>query len=249
VLCEGLTATYNERVAGKVGIFAQRYINTGFFVLAVGALLTIDFRLQMEYIFNLVPDIFSAAVLVGFVIYMYKRILVCKKTMAAVSFVYLAVSAFLLWAEKNFYSGHTYLSVLRDSEGSKAYWLMVGAVAAQAVLFVVFMLLAVKNIKHIIKEHTGFIGGSELHAEVELRQREALHKELSRPLIYVSVAAVVYAATDVINALQAFFYAYYQADFGYLSAVNIVVGIIFFALLIKAMGEVKDAVKTKYMLE
>jgi hypothetical protein len=44
-------------------------------------------------------------------------------------------------------------------------------------------------------------------------------------------------------------YAFLRRDFGFFGIVNIACGLLFVGALIRALGDLKDAVKTKYMLE
>ena len=126
---------------------------------------------------------------------------------------------------------------------------MVGAIAFCGVLLVTVGFLLSGILKGIVAEHTGYVFGSLKNTDTERRQIKEAQKEIFRPFIYALIALVIYVATDILNAMQAYCYAYFKADFGYFSAINTAAGVIFFVLLLKALGEIKDAVEIKYSLE
>lgn len=243
---DGLSALYSERVESKVGIFVNRYIKTGFFILSAGILLTLDLRLEN---INAIPDFLGGIFILAFALYMGKRAIANKWALTVISAAYFFATCYSSFAENQFYSNHSFRSVLRNEEAASAFWTMVGATAFCGALLVVFGILLLMLQKQIISEHTGYVFGSLKNTDVEKRQIKEVQAEIFRPVIPSFVALVIYVATDILNSLQAYCYAYFEADFGYFAAINTVAGIVFFALTIKALGEIKDAVEIKYALE
>ena len=139
--------------------------------------------------------------------------------------------------------------MLRTVDGARDYWIMVALAVIQAILLWIFVLLLADELKHIIKEHTGFVEGREIRSKTEEKQINDFHDELFRPVKYSLVALALYIASDVLNSLQVFCYAYFEADFGYFSAINLVCGLVFLGFAIKAFSDIREAVKIKYMLE
>ena len=257
-LMAGLSNTYEAKILPKVGFFTEKYLRNGFLLLSIGFILTIDLRVdniidvvfeRLSGIVNIIPDFLAGAALLVYVIYMRKRIMVNKKGMLAVSIAFFAVSLAVAFAELNFYTKHTFLSVLRTADGARDYWIMVAFAVASGILLWAFALLLAGELKHIIKEHTGFVEGREIRSEAEERQINDFHKELFRPVNHTLAALALYIASDVLNSLQVFCYAYYEADFGYFSAINLVCGLVFIGFAIKALSDIREAVKIKYMLE
>ena len=257
-LMQGLSDTYADRILPKVGFFAEKYLRNGFLILSLGLILTLDLRVdniidvifeRLSGIVNVVPDFLAGAALLVYVVYMKKRIMANPKGMLTASIAFLAVSLAVTVSEFNFYTKHTFLSVLRTSDGARDYWIMVALAVVQGILLWVFALLLAGELKHIIKEHTGFVEGREIRSEIEERQINDFHKELFRPVNQALAALALYIASDVLNSLQVFCYAYFEADFGYFSAINLVCGLVFVAFALKAFSDIREAVKTKYMLE
>ena len=243
---DGLSDTYESRVSTKVGIFINRYVKVGFQLLGAGMLLTLDFRLEDV---NMIPDLISGAILFAFALYMARRIGAFKAALVGTSAAYLVAACLSSYFEYSFFSNHTYMSILWNDDASSAYWTFVVAVALSGIILALLWFFVAKALKHIIVEHTGYVLGSQTGSEVEARQIRALHKELYTPVIYASVALGVYIVTDILSSLYVYLYAYLEENFGYLAAINTVVGLVFFGLLLKALGEIRDAVKIKYMLE
>ena len=241
-----ISSAYEQKVLPKKGVFANKYIKTGFVLLIAGAVLSIDFRLEN---INMIPDVISGAVFLGFAVYMSRRMLICKKETILSASLYLIAAAASDILGYNFFSNYTFLSVLRSEESARSYFLAVGAVAVQGILLLVFGFFILKNIRYIIKEHTGFVCGRDNDSPAEQRQTAALHKELFQPVKYAAFALVAYVATDLLNVLQVYCYAYFEAEFGYFNIINIVVGAVFVGLTVKALWDIQDAVKIKYMLE
>ena len=140
------------------------------------------------------------------------------------------------------------MSITKREDAANAYWTMVASVVFAGIILALLWCLVARLLKYIIAEHTGYVLGSQTGSEVEARQIKALHKELYTPVIYASVALGIYIATDILNSLRVYFYAYLEENFGYLAAINTVAGLVFFGLLLKALGEIRDSVKIKYML-
>ena len=61
--------------------------------------------------------------------------------------------------------------------------------------------------------------------------------------------AILYVISDVAYALYGAFYAFLDRNFGWLGLVNLACGVVFVAMVLKALGELREAVETKYMLE
>ena len=60
---------------------------------------------------------------------------------------------------------------------------------------------------------------------------------------------MLYVLSDVLYALYGAFYAFANVNLGFLNVVNLVCGLLFVGVLIKAFHEMQDAVSIKYMLE
>lgn len=246
VFASGLSALYAERVSSKIGIFINRYVKTGFFILGAGIFLTLDLRLEN---INAIPDFLGGIFILAFALYMGKRAIANKWAITVMSAAYFFATCFSSYAENHFYSNYSFSAVLRDEEAASAYWTMVGAIAFSGILLIIFGFLLSMLLKQIIAEHTGYVFGSLKNTEAEKRQIKEAQSEIYRPFVFSLVALVLYVATDILNSFQAYCYAYFKADFGYFAAINTAVGIVFFALTIKALGEIKDAVQIKYALE
>lgn len=239
LLMTALDRAYEEKVLPNVGTFIGRSVTVSFAAFLLGAVLTLDLRLDH---INILPDVLA------FVAFLSSFLLLGKKTdfkkgmgFAALS-LYGVFCVFSIVMQTIFFHHYTYGSLLRNDQALTLFVVLVAVEAVKAVTFVLVGLSTARTWKCIIAQHTGYVMAQHAHAEVIERHVESVQKELRRTVLYMTVTMAVYAISDVA-------YEVFAPDVGFISLVNTVCGVIWIATVWKAQSEILSAVKTKYMLE
>ena len=244
--CDSVSAAYSERVMPKRGLFTVRNVRvaTWFFVAAM--VLTLDIKLEDVNIF---PDVLIVALLaISFAFFCKTTRL--SKTAPIVMMVIFGISTVLsAVADKYFHANYTYNAIEKSSVALVTYFVYVGTVALEGILFVCTLAVVFKEIRKVIGEHTGYVLGREIDTEGERERAAEVQKELYKSFTRIVDVAIVYVLSDVLYSLYGAFYAFMDKNLGYLSIINIVCGIIFIGMTVKAVDELREAVQTKYMLE
>ena len=245
-LCDSVSAAYSERVMPKRGLFTVRNVRvaTWFFVAAM--VLTLDVRLEEV---NILPDLFIVALLaISFAFF-------CKTTKLSkpapvVMMALFGISTLLSdAADKYFHANYSYIAIEKSNAALVAYFVYVGAVALKGILFVSTLAVAFKEIRKVIVEHTGYVLGREINTEGEKERTLEVQNELYKSFTRIVDVAIIYVLSDVLYSLYGAFYAFMDKNLGYLSIINIICGIVFIGMTVKAVDELREAVQTKYMLE
>ncbi len=234
-----LTRAYAEKVLPKEGIFVRRAVKTAFGCLLCAVFLTLDFR--MEH-FNLLPDIFAAVAFWLFFAFVCKRICVPKVRTAIVLSLYTVACVASIMAQVWFFDRFSYSSIIRNDEALARFQILMTVEIIKAVLLVATVVCVLDVMHRIIKAHTGYVIGQSIETEAAKRQMISVQKELGRTLIYVLIATVLYAVSDVC-------YEALIGSYGFMGLVNLIFGILFVGCVAKAQSEIFSAVDTKYMLE
>ena len=152
-------------------------------------------------------------------------------------------------ADKYFHANYSYIAIEKSNAALVAYFVYVGAVALKGILFVSTLAVAFKEIRKVIVEHTGYVLGKEINTEGEKERTLEVQNELYKSFTRIVDVAIIYVLSDVLYSLYGAFYAFMDKNLGYLSIINIICGIVFIGITVKAVDELREAVQTKYMLE
>lgn len=237
---------YAQRQITKAGAFVIKDIKIASAFMVIAAVFSFDFTLDGV---NLLPDIIVVFSLAIALFYFSKTVRI-KKGFAVTSFVLFSVVTILedvarYYFAKNFY----YNAIDKSKEAFGFYLLTVIAVAAEGILLVIVYFAVARALKSVVAEHSGFVLGREIESEAERRQISVVQARLNKNFLRLSDFAVLCALADTFASLYGAFYAYLNKNFGWVSLVSGACGLLLIGMTVKAVGELKEAVQTKYMLE
>ncbi len=245
-LCDSVSAAYAEKVLPKRGLFTVRNVRSATWFFVAAAVLTLDIRLEGV---NILPDLFIVVLLAISFAFLCKTTKLSKKA-PTVMMVLFGISTLLsAFADKYFHENYTYNAIEKSSVALTTYFIYVGAVALQGILFVCTLALLFRGIRTVIVEHTGYVLGREINTDGEKERAAEVHKELYKSFTRIVDVAIIYVLSDVLYSLYGAFYAFMDKSIGYLSIINIACGLLFIGMTVKAVDELREAVQTKYMLE
>ncbi len=239
VLMSGLDATYEEKVLPNEGMFIGRSVTMACIALLLGAIGTLDLRLDH---INLLPDILAFVGFLMFFLFLKKKTSLQKGFWTTSLALYGIFCVASMIGQILFFSRYTYGALMRNDEALAAYIVLIAVEVVKAVSFVLVGLCLARSLRAVIVAHTGFVMGQHSHAEVIARHVEGVQKELKRYVVYMLVALGAYAASDVA-------YEIFNPNYGVMGTVNLVFGLVWIVTVWKAQSEIVYAVKTKYMLE
>lgn len=237
---------YQTAVLPKKGLFTIRHIKTASWFFVASAVLTLDFTLEDV---NVLPDVLVVALIIPSFVYFCKTASLNKRGTYAFTALY-GIFAVISSVVKTVYlNNYTYNAMDRDVTAFTIYMGYVVAVALQGIFFVLMLSSFVKQLKSVVSQNTGYVLGKEINTEREKKRIEAVHLELNKEFSQILNVAVIYVISDVFYSLYGAMYAFLRKDFGFLGVVNIACGFWFVGMAVRALDDLKDAVKTKYMLE
>lgn len=245
-LNESIRAAYAQKVEPRQGLFTIRNVRAATWFLVAAAVLTIDVRLEEV---NILPDILVIPLLVIFFAFIFKTTKLSVTLPTVVIALFGASTVFNVLAYAYFHEKYTYNAIEKSSEALTAYLVHVGAVALQGIMFVCALSVVFKEVQKVIIAHTGYVLGKEIESEGERERTAEVRKELYKSFTRVIDVAIIYVLSDVLYSLYGAFYAFMDKNLGYLSIINIVAGLLFIGMTVKAVDELREAVQTKYMLE
>jgi len=239
VLMKGLDASYEEKVVPNQGMFIGRSVTMAYTALLMGAILTLDLRLDH---INLLPDILAFLGLLIFFLFLKKQTPLQKGfwTISLTLYGILCVASMI--GQGMFFSRYTYGALMRNDKALLAYVILVAVEIGKSVSFLLVGLCIARSLRAVIVTHTGYVMGQHAHAEVIARHVEGVQKELKKYVTYMLVTMAVYAVADVA-------YEILNPNYGVMGTINLIFGLIWIVTVWKAQSEIGYAVKTKYMLE
>lgn len=245
-LNDSLAAAYATKERVQKGLFIKSNVKTACWFMLLGAILTLDIRMESA---NIIPDIFAIVLFIPAFVYFGRATAIKKKGIQITAAIYAAVSVVAYVLEVYYTDNFTYNAMNKNAEAFTMYCLWVLAVAAQAMLFICLVYFMFKEIKKVVVDHTGYVQGKELHDPGEDERIAAVHKELNKNFKWAMDFAMIYVLSDMLYSLYGAFYAFLNVNLGFLYIVNLICGLLFVGAITKAMREMKEAVNIKYMLD
>ena len=141
-----------------------------------------------------------------------------------------------------FFDKYTYRSLIRSDEALHLFTGMVIAEILQAVVFAVLMFLVIDAMRCVVMTHTGYVIGQDINSDAARRQMAGVQKEQKRTLVYVLLATVAYAISNIC-------YSILVPNVEFMGFLDMLFGILFIGVAAKSQNEIYEAVNTKYMLE
>lgn len=238
---ESMKNKYETKVLPNTGLFVRRDIAFVLGILCVAALTTPDLYLDNV---NAISDTITALLLVWFFIKLkpyYKKYTVG----IGLSAVY---GIFTVWGAE---VSHNYVAdawVAKTWEDPKVFgefMAMYPIRVAEAALFLVTVIFALKGVRAIIKAHCGYIP-TTMDESYRTARLEAIHKEVG---LKVTVAAVFAGIAAVIGGLYEFIISLdnFASEIWWL--INFAVSLGFFACVVYMVNAVNEEVESRYMLD
>lgn len=245
-LNNSLNVYYEENVLPRKGLFVIRNVKIASWLFVIAAILTLDLTLDGV---TLLPDVLVLPVLIAAFVYIGKFSSLKKTLVYVLGALYGVLSVASYALNYAFHELYSYNAMDRDFSAFLLYFAGVLAVALQGIVFICLLSAIFKQIHTVVAEHTGYVLGKENASDGENRRIAEFHKEINKTFSLALDFAVLYVISDVAYALYGAIYAFLRNNAGYLGMVNIIFGLVFIGMTVRAFDTLKDAVQTKYMLE
>ena len=243
---DSLNNEYSQRKITKTGAFVIKDVKiaTVFFVMA--SAFSIDFNMDGV---NILPDIL-VAISLGLSLLYFSRTAKIKKTFSVIVFsLFVVASLFEDYIRYYFAENFYYNAINKNGEAFNVYIITVVAVALEGMLLVLLYVAMSRAIRSVVSEHTGYVLGKEIETDGEKKQILAVQSRLNKNFYILVDFAVVCALADTFGSLYGAFYAFLNKNFGWMSLLSIICGLLLVGMTVRAVSELKEAVQTKYMLE
>lgn len=237
---------YSSKQISKSGMFVVRDVKIATLFLVLGSILSLDFIFENV---NIIPDILVVPFFALSLFY-FSKVSNFKKKFAIASLVIFSIVSILEEVLRfYFFEEFYYNAINKNGEAFYTYLFMVGTVAIKGILLVVVFVAISKAIKTVIKDHTGYVLGREIHSEVEQNQIAEVHKQLGKNFSRLSDFAAVCVLADLFASLYGAFYAFLDKNFGWMSLISVACTLLLVGMTVKAVSELREGVQTKYMLQ
>ena len=241
-----LNEEYSQRKIHKSGAFVIKDVKIATFFMVLASVLSIDFNLGGV---NILPDILIVAAL-GLSLFYFSRTARIKKTFAIISFLFFILATLFEDYIRYYFANNFYYNAInKNGEAFKCYILTVIAVAIEGVMLILLFAAMAKAVKSVVSEHTGYVLGKEINSDGERKQIAIVQMRLNKNFTKLVEFAVICALVDTFGALYGAFYAFLNKNFGWMSLLCMIFGLLLVGMTVKAVSELKEAVQTKYMLE
>ena len=246
VFVDAVNAEYSHKELTKTGAFVIKDIKIATFFMVLASVFSIDFDLDG---INVLPDIL-VVVLLGLSLFYFSKTAKIKKAPCILVFAFFAlVTVFEDYIRYYFDNNFYYNAISKNGEAFGTYLATVIAVAIEGVMLVVLFAVMAKAIRAVVVEHTGYVLGKEIASEGEQKQIAVVQARLNKNFSKLIDFAVICALADTFGSLYGAFYAFLNKNFGWMSLLSIICGLLLVGMTVKAVSELKEAVQTKYMLE
>ncbi len=241
-----LLAHYQEHVLPKKGLFVIRYLKMATWFLIAAAVLSLDIIIDG---INIFPDVLVVIPIIFAFVYMCRSSVLKKRSVYILLVLYgvLAIATSIL--NGYYLENFTYNAMSREFIAFAFYFAYVVVGAAKGIVFVLMLSSLFKQMQTVIKDHTGYVVGKEIESEGERRRIDEVHKEINKCFSVVIDVAIAYVISDSLYSLYGAIYAFLRREAGYLSLINLALGLLFIGMVVRAVDTLKEAVQTKYMLE
>lgn len=237
---------YSSKQISKSGMFVVRDVKIATLFLVLGSILSLDFIFENV---NIIPDILVVPFFALSLFY-FSKVSNFKKKFAIASLVIFSIVSILEEVLRfYFFEEFYYNAINKNGEAFYTYLFMVGTIVIKGILLVVVFVAISKAIKTVIKDHTGYVLGREIHSEVEQNQIAEVHKQLGKNFSRLSDFAAVCVLADLFASLYGAFYAFLDKNFGWMSLISVACTLLLVGMTVKAVSELREGVQTKYMLQ
>lgn len=237
---------YSSKKITRTGMFFVRDVKIATLFFVVGSILSLDFYFENV---NFVPDIL-VTVAFALALFYFSKVVQIKKTFAVTTLAIFSVLSLLEDGLRYYFFDKFYYNAInKNAEALYIYIAIVVTVAVKGIVLALTYYAFARVIKTVIKEHTGYVLGKEIHTDGEQHQIAVVQKRLYKNFMRLVDFAAVCVLADLFYSLYGAFYAFLDRNFGWMSIISIASGLILVGMTIKAVAELREAVQTKYMLQ
>ena len=240
---ERILERYEKEVLPNTAIFTRRRIKKAILFLVLGAFLTVDFYIEGNDGFNVIPDCLGALCFVGGILFTLEKKNRYKMPAMLITASY-GVLSILTWIFNYMFTyEYTAAEVSRDVTAN-ALWTVLFAVSIlEAVGFFAMVGSSLLAVRELIREHTGSVNA---YASIDPEaKKKALHRDFENRL-YVCLAFVILAAASGPFRVWMFSSESMVADMSWIF--EFVLTITFACVFTRTMYLVNEEVEEKYRL-
>ena len=245
-LIGALNDAYSQKQLTKCGAFVIKDVKIAGFFMVIAAVFSIDFNLDG---INVLPDIIVVIAL-GISLFYFSKTAKFNKLFSIITFVLFAIFTLFEDYVRYYFAYNFYYNAIEKNGKAFAFYLVtVIAVAIEGALLVLIYVAMAKAVRSVVSEHTGYVLGKEIESDAEKTQILAVQKRLNKNFSVLADVAILVALSETFVSLYGAFYAFLNKNFGWMSLIGIIFGLLLIGMTVKAVSELKEAVQTKYMLE
>ena len=234
---------YEKEVLPNTALFTRRRIKKAILLLVIGAFLTVDFYIEGNDGFNVLPDILGALCFIGGILFTFEGKNRYKVPTIIVTALYGVLSTLTWIFNYMFTYEYTAAEVSRDVTAN-ALWTVLFAVSVlEAVGFFAMVGSAALAVRELVREHTGSVNA---YASIDPEaKKKALHREFEKRL-YVCLFFVALAAASGPFRVWMFSSESMVADMSWIF--EFVLTITFACVFTRTLHLVNEEVEEKYRL-
>jgi len=237
---------YSQRQVTKAGTFVIKDIKIATVFMVIASVFSIDFSLDG---INILPDV-VVVISLGLALFYFSKTAKISKFFAIFAFgLFTVATVFEDYIRYYFAKEFYYNAINKNHEAFMVYLATVIAVAIEGILLAILYLAMAKALKSVVSEHTGYVLGKEIDSEGEKKQILAVQSRLNKNFSHLVDFAVICALADTFASLYGAFYAFLNKNFGWMSLLSSICGLLLVGMTVKAVSELREAVQTKYMLQ
>lgn len=239
-----LTEKYKADILPNTSLHIRKKIHFSLFLLALAAILSIDFYIDGNNGYNIIPDIFSGILFtVGALIVPGDN----KKNLrlwTVASGVLYSLATLASWMLNSYFAyEYTATEVSRDIIANRIWQVLTALSCFEAVLFMAMMGAVVISLSEMVKSNTGYLP-SHPTIDPEAKARE-LHKMLNGYLYISSVLAVLTAMSDPFRVWM-FSISSELSDGAWV--IQMMITVIFASVFCRSLYRINEEAEEKYQL-
>lgn len=238
-LMESLNERYRRDIEPRVGLFARRGLQSVYVLLTLALVLTLDLRLDGQ---NCLPDFFAAVLFFAMAVTLKNRLGRCDRALFGTIAVYFVSSFMASVVEYQFFSHYYYGALIKNESAMRNYGALLICNLCVCAAFGLMMWRLARQIRALIREHTGFVVGRERASVNEEGMVKAMQGELDRDVLWAFGASALYAFADIACDI-------FVTRYDFLEMLPWLFGALCIGCWVRAMSAIGHAVDTKYMLE
>lgn len=244
VFIERLKSKYLAEILPNKALFVRKRIHKAFILLGLASIFAVDFYIDGNNGYNLIPDAIAALLFaLGVMALPQNDEKESRVLPVTLSFSYLTITTVSWWINSYFAYKYSAAAVSRDPVANMWWKAMMAISLVEALLFITMLLFVCFTLIKVVKNNTGYVSKHPMiNAEAKMNE---LHKELSVRLYVAFGAAVLTAASDVFRVWM-FSRSGFVADAAWI--IEMLVTALFSGTFCYALYRINEEAEEKYQL-